>query len=58
LSTSSPKTGHAYVHLDDDASEDEEHDVGFMTLAAARQVAEENGAELEIDGPTREEWDE
>ena len=50
--------GHAYLHLDDDASEDKEHDLGLITLTRARAIAEENGAELDIDGPTREEWDE
>ena len=50
--------GHACLHPDDDASEDEELDMGFITPAAARQVAEQHGAELDIDGPTPEEWDE
>ena len=50
--------GHAYLHLDDNPSEDKEHDLGLITLTRARAIAEENGAELDIDGPTREEWDE
>jgi hypothetical protein len=50
--------GHAYLHLDHDASEDKAHDLGLITLTRARAIAEENGAELDIDGPTREEWDE
>jgi len=45
--------GHAYLH----ASEDEEHDLGFITLTRARAIAAEHGAEVDIDGPTREEWD-
>jgi len=50
--------GHAYLHLDDTASDDEEKDLGFITLTRARAIAAELGAELDIDGPTREEWDE
>ena len=48
--------GHAYLHLDD-ASADEEHDLGLITLERARAIAAEHGAEVDIDGPTREEWD-
>jgi hypothetical protein len=50
------QVGHAYLHLDD-ASEDEQHDLGFITLTRARAIAAEHGAEVDIDGPTREEWD-
>jgi hypothetical protein len=50
--------GHAYLHLDDTASDDEGKDLGFITLTRARAIAAEHGAELDIDGPTREEWDE
>ena len=49
--------GHAYLHLDDDASEDEEHDLGFITLIRARAIAAEHGAGVDTDGPTREERD-
>jgi hypothetical protein len=49
--------GHAYLHLDDDASEDEDQDLGFITLARAVEIARENGVELDVDGPTRKEWD-
>jgi hypothetical protein len=49
--------GHAYLHLDDDASEEEEQDLGFITLAAAREIAQQHDAEVDIDGPTLEEWD-
>ena len=49
--------GHAHLHLDHDASEDKAHDLGLITLTRARAIAEENGAELDIDCPTREEWD-
>ena len=45
--------GHAYLHLDDDASEGQEQDLGFITLAAAAEIARRRGAELDIDGPTR-----
>jgi hypothetical protein len=50
--------GHAYLHLDDDAAEGEEHDLGFITLARAAEIAAEHDAKLEVDGPTREQWDE
>ena len=50
--------GHAYLHPDDEASEDEEQDLGFITLSAAREIAQRQGAELDIDGPTPDEWDE
>jgi hypothetical protein len=48
--------GHAYLHPDDDAAEDKEHDLGFITLERARQIAAEHGADLDIDAPTEEEW--
>lgn len=48
--------GHAYLHPDDEAAEEKEHDLGFITLARAAEIAQEHGAELDIDGPTREEW--
>jgi hypothetical protein len=50
------RIGHAYLHVDDDASEDKEHDLGLITLARARAIAAEHGADLDIDGPTRAEW--
>ena len=40
--------GHAYLHLDDDASEGEEQDLGFITLAAAAEIARRRGAELDM----------
>ena len=49
--------GQAYLHLDDNASEKEEQGLGLITLAKAAKIARANGAELDIDGPTREEWD-
>jgi hypothetical protein len=49
--------GHAYLHLDDDESEDEEHDMGFITLERARAIAAEHGADVDINGLTREEGD-
>jgi hypothetical protein len=50
--------GHAYLHLDDDAPEDEGEDLGFITLSRAAEIARDKGVELDVDGPTREEWDE
>jgi hypothetical protein len=51
------QTGHAYLHLPDDPPESEGEDLGFITYAAAAEIAREHGAELDVDGPTREEWD-
>jgi hypothetical protein len=48
--------GHAYLHLEDDAPEDEGEDLGFITFAKATEIAREKGVELDVDGPTREEW--
>jgi hypothetical protein len=48
--------GHAYLQLDDQA-EDEGQDLGFITLTEAARTARENGVELDVDGPTRDEWD-
>ncbi len=49
--------GHAYLHPDDDAAEDREHDLGFVTLARALEIAAAHGADVDIDGPTLEEWE-
>ena len=49
--------GHAFLHPDDDATEEKEHDLGFVTLARALEIAAAHGVEVDIDGPTREEWD-
>jgi hypothetical protein len=49
--------GHAYLHRPDDPPESEGEDLGFITYADAAEVAREHGAELDVDGPTREEWD-
>jgi hypothetical protein len=49
--------GHAYLHLDDGSTGDEGRELGFITLAAARRIAQEHGAEVDINGPTPEEWD-
>ena len=49
--------GRAYLYPDDDATEGEETDLGFVTPARAREIAAAHGGELDIDGPTREEWD-
>jgi hypothetical protein len=49
--------GRAYLHLDDGSTGDEGRELGWMTLAAASQVAREHGAQLDVDGPSRDEWD-
>jgi hypothetical protein len=49
--------GHAYLHLDDGSTGDEGRDLGFITLAEAAKIAEEHDIALDVDGPTREEWD-
>ena len=49
--------GHAHLHRPDDAPDDEGQDLGFITYAAAADLAREHGAELDVDGPTREEWE-
>jgi hypothetical protein len=42
--------------VDDGSTGDEGRDLGFITLAAAARIAREHDAELDVDGPTREEW--
>ena len=49
--------GHAYLHLDDGSTGDEGRDLGFIKLARAAKIAAKHDAELDVDGPTREEWD-
>jgi hypothetical protein len=49
--------GHAYLHLDDGSTGDEGRDLGFITLAEAAKIAKEHDVELDVDGPTREQWD-
>lgn len=49
--------GHAYFHRPDAAADDEGEDLGFITFAAAAELAREHGAELDVDGLTRAEWD-
>ena len=49
--------GHAYLHLDDDASESEGRESGFITLSEATEIARKHGVELDVDGPTREDWE-
>jgi hypothetical protein len=51
------QVGHVYLHLDDGSTGGEGRDLGFIALRDAVQVACQHGAELDIDGPTREEWD-
>jgi hypothetical protein len=31
-------------------------ELGFITLTEAAEIAREHGVELDVDGPTREEW--
>jgi len=56
-STYDGQIGHAYLHLDDTSTRDEGRDLGFITLVEATRIAAEYHAELDVDGPTREEWD-
>jgi hypothetical protein len=49
--------GHACLDLDEGSTGDEGRDLGFITLMAAAEIAKRQGAELDVDGPTREEWD-
>jgi hypothetical protein len=49
--------GHAYLHLDDDPPESEGRELGFITLAEAAEIAREHGVGLDVDGPTREDWE-
>ena len=49
--------GHAYLHLDDGSTDDEGQDLGFIALREAAEIARRHEAELDVDGPTREEWD-
>ena len=51
------QVGHAYLHLDDGSTRDEGRDLGFITLTAATEIAQDHDAEVDVDGPTREEWD-
>jgi hypothetical protein len=50
--------GHAYLHLEDDPPESEGRELGFITLSEAAEIAHEHGVELDVDGPTREDWEE
>jgi hypothetical protein len=50
--------GHAHLHLDDGSTGDEGRDLGFISLQEATDIARRNDAELDVDGPTPEEWDE
>jgi hypothetical protein len=50
------QVGHVYLHLDDGSTGDEGRDLGFITLAEAANLAQDHAAELDVDGPTREEW--
>ena len=50
--------GHPYLHLDDSSTGDEGRDLGFITLVEAAKIAAKHDADLDVDGPTREQWDE
>jgi hypothetical protein len=49
--------GHAYLHLDDDPPDSEGRELGFITLTEAAEIAREHGVELDVDGPSREDWE-
>ena len=49
--------GHAYLELEDGSTGDEGRDLGWMSLADAAEIAQKHEVELDVDGPTREEWD-
>lgn len=49
--------GHAYLHKEDGSTGEEGRDLGFITFAAAAAIAREYGAELDVDGVSREDWD-
>ena len=49
--------GHAYQYKDDGSTGDEGRELGWITLAAAAEIAREQGAELDVDGPSREDWE-
>jgi len=57
VGTYDDQIGHAYLHPDDDATEGEETDLGVVTLTRAREIAAAHGVDVDIDGPTREEWE-
>ena len=42
--------------LDDGSTGDEGRELGFITLTEAATIAAEHDAELDVDGPSREEW--
>jgi hypothetical protein len=52
------QTGRAYLHLDGGSTGDEGRDLGWITFAQAAEIAREHGVELDLDGLTRDEWDE
>jgi hypothetical protein len=56
-STYDGQIGHAYLHLDDDPPESEGRELGFITLTEAGEIAREHGVGLDVDGPTREDWE-
>jgi hypothetical protein len=49
--------GRAYLHLDDGSTGDEGQDLGLLTLSQTAELARRHDAEIDVDGPTREEWD-
>jgi hypothetical protein len=46
------------LHLDDDPPESEGRELGFITLAKAAEIAREHGVDLDVDGPSRKDWEE
>ena len=49
--------GHAYLHLDDDPPASGGRQLGFITLAEASEIARQHDAELDVDGPARDDWE-
>jgi hypothetical protein len=49
--------GRAYLHLDDGSTGDDGRYLGFITLTEATQTANDHDANVDIEGPTRAEWD-
>lgn len=49
--------GHAYLQLGDDPPEYKGRELGFITLTEATKIAREHGVEVDVDGPTRKEWE-
>jgi hypothetical protein len=51
------QVGHTYLHLDDDPPESEGRELGFITLAEAAEIARQHEVDLDVGGPTRQDWE-